>query len=441
MQPGQDYRNDAARMSADSAIHEAEANRAQILADQEAQKAQIAVNQQYITEAKQRESAQAQYIQTSMAKLEQLSQKAQAKVDPEAAKGSPGSQFMAAIAVGLGQFGAGLSGGQNAALQIVNANIDRNIKAQESNIANAKDTFGQAKSTFHEALAAFGDQRAAALATKAVMLDEAKAQAQYQFAQQAPELRNQANLERMLAGIGEMQAKAKDALAERLAVATTTEGHEKNIPGHVVGGSANTGEAGKEGLYVKDLGVYARAPEEATDLRKGAGKLQSVTLELQTVEDLLDQAAKMPPWDFKGLNQINRKIKAAAMRVAPVVNVVKGQGAMSEGDKAVTLAGQGLEQVDVIKGHLAGAVPFGMAGPTLEEQKELIRQARIANIRAYARMGSGQMLGHEEYHRDAKGNRVPYRVLAGASAAARSATDNLDDMVMTPEGLAKAPKK
>jgi hypothetical protein len=64
------------------------------------------------------------------------------KVDPGAFWGriGTGGSILAALMVGLGQFGAALTHGPNTALDIINDSISRDIDAQKEDIANAKDS-------------------------------------------------------------------------------------------------------------------------------------------------------------------------------------------------------------------------------------------------------------------------------------------------------------
>ena len=94
-----------------------------------------------------------------------------------------GGTIAAAIAMGLGAFGSSLTGGPNAALEIIQGAIRDDIDAQKQNIATA----GRGLEAQHGLLAdmrqRFGDERDAELATEAALLRRAATQAQQREAE------------------------------------------------------------------------------------------------------------------------------------------------------------------------------------------------------------------------------------------------------------------
>lgn len=73
-----------------------------------------------------------------------------AQIDPDQfwkEKGTLG-RMLGAIAIGMGQFGASMTGSRNAALDIVNDAINRNIQAQLQKIQTGKEDLGQAKEDY-----------------------------------------------------------------------------------------------------------------------------------------------------------------------------------------------------------------------------------------------------------------------------------------------------
>lgn len=122
------------------------------------------------------------YVERAQQKLEDLSLRAQEKVDVDAAQGGLGGSLMAAIGMAMGQFGASMNHTQNTAMQLVQSNIDRRIRAQEANIGNAHKTLANEENLYQKNLSAFGDRESAVLATKVQLLDQAKAMSDTQYA-------------------------------------------------------------------------------------------------------------------------------------------------------------------------------------------------------------------------------------------------------------------
>lgn len=93
------------------------------------------------------------------------------RIDPEGFFGGDfGRRMGAGIIAAIGQFAAGLTGGENTALGIINGAIERNLRSQEMNMQNARQGAaleGQALAQFRQLL---GDDRAAEDAARAAAL-------------------------------------------------------------------------------------------------------------------------------------------------------------------------------------------------------------------------------------------------------------------------------
>jgi hypothetical protein len=99
--------------------------------------------------------------------------------DPARLLRSAAGGVSAAIAIGLGAAGAALSGGgENAALSIVQRNIDRDIAAQRTDIQTAGTAAEAQRSVLGMMRQEFSDQNAAESAARSAMLAAAAAQAQ-----------------------------------------------------------------------------------------------------------------------------------------------------------------------------------------------------------------------------------------------------------------------
>lgn len=162
------------------------------------EQAAVAQRERVAFEAKRKEAYDAQTKAYDDAQKE-LSQ-VQTKVDPERywAKKGTGARFLAAIAAGMGAFGAALTGGKNFALEIINKAVDEDIDAQKSmfdmqmkkgneKVARAQTMYGMMRERFSD--------EATALAATRVAANEAA----------------QARLKTAMAGLGNDKAKASMA--------------------------------------------------------------------------------------------------------------------------------------------------------------------------------------------------------------------------------------
>ena len=203
------------------------------------------------------------YIAGEHEKLNVLNTAAQAQIDPEAAKGSHASQLVGAIAVALNQFGAALTGGPNTALQIVNANIDRNLKAQSDNIAIAGRAADREQSLYRQNLEAFGDKERAVLATKMQYLDQAKAIADQKYAA-AKSSMNEAAYHEFIQGLNDKKAELADQFGIRTEDRHTSQSHDVYRPAGVVGGA--THEAKTDARWLSEAYTKAGIPQAQAQL-------------------------------------------------------------------------------------------------------------------------------------------------------------------------------
>ena len=135
-----------------------------------------------------------------------------------------GNKVAAAIAMALGAVGSTIAGGPNAALEIVQRALDRDIEAQRANLANKRASLDDQKSLFAMNMARFGDEETAVLATKASMMEQVQGKLDVQLAKLAsPEAkaagevaRNQFAIEHanLLAGLEDRQAQRAMERAE-----------------------------------------------------------------------------------------------------------------------------------------------------------------------------------------------------------------------------------
>ena len=89
-----------------------------------------------------------------------------------------GGKIMAALAIGLGAYGAAQTGGPNMAAKIISDAIDRDIDAQKSNLQNLQQGVVAKKTAYSMVLEKVGDARAAEAVTRDMMLRDAMNQVQ-----------------------------------------------------------------------------------------------------------------------------------------------------------------------------------------------------------------------------------------------------------------------
>lgn len=220
---------------------------------------------------------------------------ANAKVDPSAfwGEGAQGglARVLGAIAVGLGQYSSSRTGGPNAALNIINSAIDKNIAAQRDNIESQKAGLQAKNSLYAQNLAAFGDKESALLATKMNYLEQAKAFADQQAALNEGSLRAGAANEKFQAAtdnqIGDLRLKLAQLGHTREAVSSSR--HYQ--PGGMVGGTT----VKEDPLLVSSpdgTSYHARTEEEA----KQARSIENGYEQLKNIADKAERTRKEVAW-------------------------------------------------------------------------------------------------------------------------------------------------
>ncbi len=412
-----------------------EAAQQQGLADAVYSASHAAASQHAAQEMQRLDNEKKAYMAREQEKLVDLTTQAAAKVDPDAARGSAGAQILATIGVALGAFGSSITGGQNQALQIVTANIDRNIRAQETNIANSKQSLRDQQGLYKQNLEAFGDRERAVLATKMQYLEQVKAMGDQQYAS-AKHTMNEADKHEWDAKVMQQQAQYQTQFAQLTDDKRTTQGNEHYVPGQMVGGggAAGAGPKGKEELFVPSLGVYARTKEEAVKLRDTSARTQNTVRELQEAQNIIAEAKNVN--SPQKLAILQKRLDGVAARAAVTATVKEGQGAMSDGDRAVSEAGLGLQGISL--GNLDRLNPMT---PNLDQQAALVGRAIQAHQQEFGRLGSGAMRGKEVYVKDrVTGQMVPHQQLGGSNSPTRNKVDDMTDLIQAPVGQVQRAK-
>jgi hypothetical protein len=99
-------------------------------------------------------------------------------IDPDGfySRGGGGARIASMIAIGLGGLSSAISGGPNAALEMINDEIDRDLMAQQQRIDSAFRRADAEGTLFDMARQEFGDRGAALDASRALALENAAAQ-------------------------------------------------------------------------------------------------------------------------------------------------------------------------------------------------------------------------------------------------------------------------
>ncbi len=366
-------------------------------------------SEQALREAQRIENERKQYIAKEHDKLASLSAEASKQIDPEIARGPVGAQIFSALAIGMGQFGASMNGGTNAALQIVNANIDRNIAAQEKNIANAGKAHEREQNLYHQNLEAFGDRDRAVLATKMQMLDQAKAVADQAYAKSKSTM-NEADYQATLQGLSDKHAEYSDQFAKATDDKVTTESHDAYKPGGMVGGGPS-----------KDLpnvvtvnGTHYQMPNEkehgkAVEKIQVIGKLQDMNNQalvargkLEHLNALTDREAYLT--EMGTLERLEEK-KASLM------STDAGQGVLRDSEYARSVGREGFFTKGV--GLTSDLTPG--SGATRRAANTNIRR-QIAegdkDMKRFVEAAGGRIV-KQGYARDASGNLAPVGAYTG----------------------------
>lgn len=422
------YHRDAAAghrmMSGDLRL---EAAQTQGMADAVYAASHVAASQRAAAQMQRIEQDREAYVAREKEKLEGLAQAAQQQVDPEAAKGSLGSQLFATIGVALGQLGASLTGGKNTALEIVNTNIANRIDAQKANINNAGKAYDRENSLFKDNLEAFGSKERAALATKVQYLDQVKAMADQQYALGKATM-NEADYHAFIGGVEEERAKAAKDFAVATHTQIATQGNEHYVPAQAVGG-AGAGAKGREKLYVPSLGGYARDEESARKLNAHGALRTQVNEDLHEIHKLLEEAKHLSSvTDYGRMQEVRQRVDALKHGVLQKTTVLADQGAMSNGDKDVAEIRSSLQAVDPqLKTEAQIArMQKGLVGVAKSHQRDARLEAESYGIQ----------LGREEYRPGVSGPE-PTAHLAGSNKVVTKKTENVDDLMEAPKGVSQ----
>lgn len=241
------------------------------------------------------EAERRQVMDQRMAKLEQLSREAAAeKIDPNHFwNDKPASfKFESALFAGLGSLGEGLGGGKNQAMAMLTDSIDRDMKSQDANLKNKRDTIAAETNILGQLRQEYGDRAAADSAFRVAKLGVAQEKLREIGARNIPE-EQRANLVAFNAKIdADRLAEVQKLNRRQMSSSTTTQ---------LVAGGTGPGAKGQELIVPDGKGGYtqARSAEEARDIRSSYSEIQGGLSAMGRMQELAKSASPanaLVPW-------------------------------------------------------------------------------------------------------------------------------------------------
>lgn len=249
-------------------------------AESQASKEQAAFYQQALDKQKELDVRTEQTRQQiDSAGLQYQKDYADGKIDPNRvwSNASTGNKVMASLGLILGGMGSALTGQPNAALQILDKTIDRDIEAQKANIDKNKTLFSMNMERYKNA-------QLAEAATRLQINNTLQAQVQMSAAKAGSPLA-QSNAQILLGQLKQQQVPlqiqiAKEHLQARIAGAGGGQGGipVNQAPAHVL--------MDPKTVQVGDRVYGARDPKEASELRTMQANYQPIVNGLKRLDDL-----------------------------------------------------------------------------------------------------------------------------------------------------------
>lgn len=292
-----------------------------------------------------REARRKSYVADELEKLNQLTTESKKQVDPNAIwkeRGTLGS-VLTGLMVGIGQFASMWKGGQNAAMQVVNDQINQNIDAQKANIANAHADLANEKDLYRINLDAFGDEERATLASKMQYLDHVAGMVN-QIKAGASDADTVAAKHDLIAKIYQQQGALAKDFAQLSHSKITEQESEHFVPTQTLGGGAG---AKREGNLVttSDGTTYHLGTEVLA--KDAIGKVQSLGNLKFLANQILAKRQELAKMPFAGeeakrqeleisLKKLTRELMTAESKAAEQGVVTKTD---AESDKEIGLSG------------------------------------------------------------------------------------------------------
>lgn len=360
-----------------------------------------------------------EYVADQQKKLDALALETQKTVDPNALwkERGTGASISAAVMIGLGQFATMASGrGTNAALQIVNENIDRNIAAQRDNIANTHRAFDNASNLYQRNLATFGDEERATLATKVQYLDQVAALADAKRAEAGINQAEGAQHD-FIRGIYEQRAKARDDFAAKTHTQVAEQETEHFVPTQTVGAGASKRE---ENLVTLSDGTTFVMPskEVAGESIKKIQVLDQLQRNNNEIMQLRAEAAKLNPvTDYTAYKTAIGKLKDLGEQKVALTSLALGQGVVKEEE---------YKRAQEINVGVTNGLEFAWDKPLAGPLRDSARESTDAMLRSQTKRWGNDQRAHVKaaggavyergYARDAAGQLKPVGRYTGQDA-------------------------
>lgn len=343
---------------------------------------ELAATQAFQAKQEQYNREREEIVQKRMATLDQQLQAAAEKSDPshfwrstifgDSAGGEGIARVLGAISVGLGQYAAGRLGGQNAAMGIINSAIDRDIRAQEVNMANRRNQLTATQELLRQNLDVLGSKELSAKAVKLSYLESAKALYDQQAAQLGTD-QARINAELGKAAITSEQAKIQQGIQDALHTKTVVENVWK--PASTTG----AGTAGKQSdnkLWVptgdRGEGYNANTEKEAQQARDqyaAYGSMKKLIEEMNRIRSETGAGERVAGnWSMtrsKAVSELRSKQRLAYSAIK------RGEGTGTWDDGSAELIGGMLEDYSS-----AGGNPEATGENVLQYMREKMKQTQ-----------------------------------------------------------------
>jgi hypothetical protein len=236
------------------------------------------------------------------------------QVDPDRLWKQKGTaaEIGAAIAQALGAFGAGLTGGPNYAMQIIQTAIDRDIQAQRDDIANKRGSLQDLRGSLDVARTITADEVEQAEVARILSLEAVKARAEslsLRTQSEVVDARKGELIGQLDAEISMSSARLADLAADRVTSSTTT----RQTPGQqvTVGDLAQRYDTEVLGVeqydrdrFVPRAGGNAATVDEAKHMRTQGAEFQKMD---DILRELTEFTSKVDPSRLSGADRTRAK--------------------------------------------------------------------------------------------------------------------------------------
>jgi hypothetical protein len=273
-------------------------------------------------------------VQRRLAEIQQINAEANQKVGASIWDNGPLAGIIGAIAIGAGQYAATLTKTENGAMKMIEANLNRQIKAQIENNAQAGKRADQAKTLLGLHLQRFGDMDRAIDATKAGLYDSVLMQMESYKAQHGAQI-SDANYNQMVSDITGKQADIYNKLhaQEQNDVVNTEKRHDPVFMGG--GGGGVGGGAGTPGNLLNFNGSTYEIDNQ-TEKNRLAKQIQLFNelrdMNMEGVK-LRNEIRKLDITDRQGWEYREHRLKMLDEQKAKAIEQARDQGVLRDAER------------------------------------------------------------------------------------------------------------